>query len=384
MPPVFGPPSPSSRRLWSCAGTRGSTVVPSVTANSDTSGPSRYSSTSTAPPASSTRWPWATAAARSPVTRTPLPAARPSSFTTYGAPDSSSAVSSSAGPPTGHERAVGTPAAAITCLAKDLLPSSCAASADGPKHGIPASRTASAAPATSGTSGPMTTRPAPQSAATRATASGSAASTASCSATARVPALPGAQASALTAGSEERATHRACSRAPEPITSTRTEAESRGRSPQSVGLLPDRAVEGAQPSLLRRPRAGVHAEQLAVRLGLQLPPRVVPGGVQRPVVDRRRHRAAGLRAVLAVAEPAVGRQHGDVGVRGVHAIAVVVQGELAHAGGVHEEAAPGQQVQLPSRRRVPPAAVVLPDLAGVGDRLAGQRGHQAGLPDARR
>ena len=43
----------------------------------------------------------------------------------------------------------------MTCLAKDLLPSSWAASADGPKQAMPASRTASAAPATSGTSGPI-------------------------------------------------------------------------------------------------------------------------------------------------------------------------------------------------------------------------------------
>src|SRR5919199_1778346 len=186
MPPVLGPASPSSRRLASWAGSSGSTVVPSVTANSDTSGPSRYSSTSPAPPASSTRCPWATAASRSVVTTTPLPAASPSSLTTYGAPASSSAVSSSAGPPTGQDRAVGTPAAAITCLANDLLPSIWAASADGPKQAVPVSRTASAAPATSGTSGPTTTRSAPQPRATAATASGSATCTGSGSAMARV------------------------------------------------------------------------------------------------------------------------------------------------------------------------------------------------------
>ena len=138
MPPVFGPPSPSSRRLWSWAGSSGSTVVPSVTANSDTSGPSRYSSTSTAPPASSTRWPWATAAARSSVTSDALAGGQPVVLDDVRArPTSSSAVSSSAGPPTGQERAVGTPAAAMTCLAKDLLPSSCAASRRRPEAGDP-------------------------------------------------------------------------------------------------------------------------------------------------------------------------------------------------------------------------------------------------------
>src|SRR5215207_3483059 len=360
MPPVFGPPSPSSRRLWSCAGTRGSTVVPSVTANSDTSGPSRYSSTSTAPPASSTRRPCATAAARSSVTRTPLPAASPSSFTTYGAPTSSSTVSSSAGPPTGQARAVGTLAASMTCLAKDLLPSSCAASWDGPKQGMPASRTASAAPWTSGTSGPTTTRSAPHPVATDATATGSAASTASGSAIARVPALPGAQASAVTVGSEDRATHRACSRAPEPITSTRTARDATepaarwnghpsGPPPSVRGvrrrvvLLHARPVPllalGAEPApqagVLLGPGAGVHAEELAVRLGLELPPGGEPGGVEPAVVDGRGDRAAGLAAVAAVAEPAAGGQLHDVGVRGVHPVGVVVQRQLAHAGGVH-------------------------------------------------
>lgn len=40
---------------------------------------------------------WAFAASRSSVTTTPLPAARPSSLTTYGAPKASRAVAASAG-----------------------------------------------------------------------------------------------------------------------------------------------------------------------------------------------------------------------------------------------------------------------------------------------
>ena len=47
MPPVLGPRSPSRIRLKSCAGWSGRTVVPSVIANSETSGPSRYSSITT-------------------------------------------------------------------------------------------------------------------------------------------------------------------------------------------------------------------------------------------------------------------------------------------------------------------------------------------------
>ena len=54
--------------------------------------------------------------------------------------------------------AVGTPAASMTSLAKDLLPSIRAAAADGPNTAKPASRSSSATPATKGASGPMTTR----------------------------------------------------------------------------------------------------------------------------------------------------------------------------------------------------------------------------------
>ena len=47
MPPVLGPRSPSKARLWSLAETMGFTVFPSVKASTDTSGPVRYSSTTT-------------------------------------------------------------------------------------------------------------------------------------------------------------------------------------------------------------------------------------------------------------------------------------------------------------------------------------------------
>ena len=76
--------------------------------------------------------------------------------------------------------AVGTPAAAITSLANALEPSSSAARREGPKQLIPRSRTASATPATSGASGPMTTRSAPRETARAATAAPSIWST-SCS-----------------------------------------------------------------------------------------------------------------------------------------------------------------------------------------------------------
>src|SRR4051794_23726913 len=209
----------------------------------------------------------------------------------------------------------------------------------------------------------MTTRSAPHSLAARATSTGSAAFTASGSATSRVPALPGAQASPFTAGSEDRATHRACSRAPEPITSTRTTGDatepathctgrpsgaraerarertcssptltSSGRVPgagqaggvllhaRPVDLLALGAESGPQARTLLRSCAGVDSEQLAVRLGLQLAPGGEPGGIQPAVVDGRGDRAAGFTRVGAVAEPARRRQPGDVGVGGVHPV----------------------------------------------------------------
>src|ERR1700755_2399699 len=102
MPPVLGPVSPSPTRLKSCAGSSGTTVSPSTTQNSETSGPSRKDSSSTGCPASSRLAACARAASRSDVTTTPLPAARPSSLTTHAAsptpgPNRSSAASRCAG-----------------------------------------------------------------------------------------------------------------------------------------------------------------------------------------------------------------------------------------------------------------------------------------------
>ena len=51
MPPVFGPSSPSRRRLWSCEVASGSTCVPSTMAMKLASSPSRNSSITTLSPA---------------------------------------------------------------------------------------------------------------------------------------------------------------------------------------------------------------------------------------------------------------------------------------------------------------------------------------------
>ena len=149
MPPVFGPRSPSPMRLKSCAAPSDTRPRPSARANSDTSSPSRSSSTTTSPPSA--------AAARSPSassscdrqTKTPLPAARPSAFTTQGACGVVSRL------------AVGTPAATMTSLPNAFDPSIRAAAALGPKTARPFRRSSSPTPATSGASGPITTRSAP-------------------------------------------------------------------------------------------------------------------------------------------------------------------------------------------------------------------------------
>ena len=94
MPPVFGPWSPSSTRLWSCEVASGTTVVPSESAMKDTSSPSRNSSTTTRLPASPNRRPRMSSSIASSASatvrqmKTPLPPAMPSALTTTGAPTS--------------------------------------------------------------------------------------------------------------------------------------------------------------------------------------------------------------------------------------------------------------------------------------------------------
>ena len=90
MPPVFGPASPSPRRLWSCDVASGNTWLPSTIAMKLASSPSRNSSTTTLSPAGPKRpanMACVVSTASSVVAQitTPLPAARPSAFTTSGA-----------------------------------------------------------------------------------------------------------------------------------------------------------------------------------------------------------------------------------------------------------------------------------------------------------
>src|SRR5215469_9997247 len=253
MPPVFGPASPSKARLKSCAASSGTAAVPSASANSDTSGPSRNSSMTTVPQARACR----TASRRSPVTTTPLPAASPSAFTTWGGPNASRAASTSAWVTHVRAAAVGTPAAAMTCLANDFDPSIIAAARPGPKQAMPAARTASATPATSGASGPMTTSSAPTLAARAVTLPWSAGATSWISAIVAIPGLPGAACRLVTPASRASARTRACSRPPEPMTRTRTAA-----SLPPAARLPGTRRDDPAPALQHRSDQGAELERL--------------------------------------------------------------------------------------------------------------------------
>ena len=91
-------------------------------------------------------------------TTAPLPAASPEAFTTTGAPRSRTYDSASAASLKVRCAAVGTPASTISSLAKALLASIRAASAEGPNTATPCFRKRSAIPAASGASGPTTAR----------------------------------------------------------------------------------------------------------------------------------------------------------------------------------------------------------------------------------
>src|SRR3954451_18228870 len=112
--------------------------------------------------------------------------------------------------------AVGTPAEAMTSLANALEPSSCAAPAAGPKWAMPAASRRSARPATSGASGPMTTRPTDSPRASSTSPSRSSTPTATQRACSAIPGLPGAARSSGRRGERASALTIACSRPPEP------------------------------------------------------------------------------------------------------------------------------------------------------------------------
>jgi hypothetical protein len=102
-----------------------------------------------------------------------------------------------------------------------LLASSRAAAADGPKTAIPASRRRSATPFARGTSGPTTTRSTPCSRARPTIAAVSSAFTSGKQSAIRaMPSLPGAASSFPTSGLRAIFHTSACSRPPDPTTSS--------------------------------------------------------------------------------------------------------------------------------------------------------------------
>ena len=162
----------------------------------------------------------ATAALRSLQTKTPLPAAKPSAFTTTGTSSRASRYSRARAIERNSSNiAVGTSPRWRICLQKSLLPSSCAAFAVGPKMRKPAAVNTSTIPATSGASGPTTVRSMARLCANATNAGISSPVSGTFSAIAAVPALPGATNTSAPSRTSFQAI--ACSRPPEPITRTR-------------------------------------------------------------------------------------------------------------------------------------------------------------------
>ena len=134
MPPVFGPSSPSPTRLKSWAGWSGTTVVAVGEANSETSGPSRNSSMTTRPGRQAVRA-WAQGLAAVVGDHHALAGRQSVVLDDVRRAERVERLVDLLGGRADVGSAVGTPAAAITSLAKALEPSSCAASLRGAEAG---------------------------------------------------------------------------------------------------------------------------------------------------------------------------------------------------------------------------------------------------------
>src|SRR5919197_5516746 len=145
-------------------------------------------------------------------TYTPFPAASPSALITHG------------GRAIGSCAAVGTFAAVMTSFANDLEPSIIAAGALGPNTAMPAWRKTSATPATSGASGPTTTRSTSSVRARSRRPSPSSARIGWHSPRRAIPGLPGAACRSVSDGDCASFQASACSRPPEPTRRTLTAA----------------------------------------------------------------------------------------------------------------------------------------------------------------
>src|SRR5262249_33702072 len=130
-------------------------------------------------------------------------------------------------------------------------PARAAAAWGGPKVRIPAASSRSTRPATRGCSGPTTTKSMPRSVARRSMPSTSPAATATHSASAAIPALPGAAMSRSHRGEAAIAHASACSRPPDPTTRTRIPRSFRRRS--TCSCRPPRLAYRLRPSMARSP-----------------------------------------------------------------------------------------------------------------------------------
>ena len=266
MPPVFGPRSPSHRRLWSRAAGRATARVPSQIAITLASRPSRRSSMTRAGPSPGRP---ARKAGRSPiacatssVTITPLPAASPSALRTAPRAGGGQLAHEGlrGGRLAGPERAgAGRPdarglgdlvAERLRRLEPGRLPVRAEDRDPGRPQRIGDARRRAAPPARPR---PAPTRgPAPAST-TAAGSSGSTGATRTCGSPA-IPALPGATSTSLTPGSRPSFQASACSRPPPPSTRIRvgitsvtnpTPCSCRGRRPVALG--PPRPLDGLRP-----------------------------------------------------------------------------------------------------------------------------------------
>ena len=234
MPPVFGPVSPSPTRLKSWAAGSAIALWPSQIAKTEISSPSSSSSITGSPPS---------AAPRGVPRRAPSPCGRrrPPCPQRDRPPSRRTAVArpSLAG--------MGTPAAFITSLAKDFEPSIRAAAALGPNTATPACRSVSATPATSGPSGPTTTRSMPSVSREPEQPFCVLGAHRMALAERAIPGLPGAACSAASRALRASFQASACSRPPEPTTSTltgRVYSASRRDSDRRRGLTPGLALRG--------------------------------------------------------------------------------------------------------------------------------------------
>src|SRR5262249_52978483 len=159
----------------------------------------------------------------------------------------------------------------------------------------------------------------------------------------------------------------------------------RNKTPRSdppfIRSPPRITVDLTPTALLLEPNADVNLPSLIPRLALQLLITAIPRILQRSPLERVPHRAARLRTVAAVAEPAPGRDVLDVLERAANALLVFEEENRAHSRCVDQHPSLREKVETSSRRRMA-TTVVRADSLNPRDVLAEKRVHDRGFPDA--